>query len=126
MKTDKQKNIKGKFEIDILAVNGVEIVVVEVKTTLRLKDVNYFIEKFDQMEEGEMENVYGHAGGYDFTGTSSSHDHTNPAAPPTGGDWPGQGIMFPIGYCMDHLIPCKINPIHQLWPRGSAMSGLVD
>ena len=40
------QNIKGRCPIDILAVNGEEIVVVEVKTTLRSKDVDSFIEKF--------------------------------------------------------------------------------
>ena len=42
------QNIKGRFQIHILAVNGEEIVVVKVKTTLRLKDVDYFIEKLEK------------------------------------------------------------------------------
>ena len=42
------QNIRGKFrgehwEVDILAINGEEIVVVEVKTTLKVKDVGRFI-----------------------------------------------------------------------------------
>ena len=42
------QNIRGKvqgehWEVDILAINGEEIVVVEVKTTLRVKDVGRFI-----------------------------------------------------------------------------------
>ena len=57
------QNIKGKFEIDILAVNGEEIVVVEVKTTLRLKDVNYFIEKLEKFKtafpEYKNKKIYG-------------------------------------------------------------------
>ena len=44
------QNIKGeregeKWEIDILAINGKEVVVVEVKTTLTVKHVDHFIEK---------------------------------------------------------------------------------
>ena len=35
----------GKYEFDILAVNGDEVVVVEVKTTLRPNDTDYFIKK---------------------------------------------------------------------------------
>ena len=57
------QNIKGKFEVDILAVNGEEIVVVEVKTTLRLKDVNYFIEKLEKFKtafpEYKDKKIYG-------------------------------------------------------------------
>ncbi len=33
------------YEVDIIATNGEEIVVVEVKTTLRLKDVDHFVNK---------------------------------------------------------------------------------
>ena len=33
------------YEFDILAVNGEQVVVVEVKTTLRPEDVTYFLEK---------------------------------------------------------------------------------
>ena len=36
------------FEFDILAVNGEEVVVVEVKTTLRAKDVKHFLQKLDR------------------------------------------------------------------------------
>ena len=36
------------FEFDILAVNGEEVVVVEVKTTLRAKDVKHFLRKLDR------------------------------------------------------------------------------
>lgn len=36
---------KKKFEFDLIAVNGDEIVVVEVKTTLRPDDVKQFIKK---------------------------------------------------------------------------------
>ena len=44
------QNIKGRCSIDILAVNGEEIVVVEVKTTLRPKDVDSFIEKLEKFK----------------------------------------------------------------------------
>ena len=45
-------NVKGVYkgrswEIDIIAVNGNETVVVEVKTTLRMRDVNLFIKKLN-------------------------------------------------------------------------------
>ena len=36
------------FEIDILALNGTEVVVVEVKTTLRPRDVTRFVEKLSR------------------------------------------------------------------------------
>ncbi|MCY4523574.1 MAG: hypothetical protein OXB84_02420 [Halobacteriovoraceae bacterium] len=44
------QNIKGtyqgeRWEIDILAVNGDEVVVVEVKTTMTVRDVDFFMEK---------------------------------------------------------------------------------
>ena len=41
------KNSKYNYEFDILAVNGKEIVAVEVKTTLETDDVKYFIEKLN-------------------------------------------------------------------------------
>lgn len=41
----------GHFEIDILAVNGAEVVVVEVKTTLRPKDVTRFLKKLSEFVE---------------------------------------------------------------------------
>ena len=41
--TEKDGKTKRK-EFDILAVNGIEVVVVEVKTTLRPSDVSYFLE----------------------------------------------------------------------------------
>ena len=45
--------VKGRrngehFEYDILAANGEEVVVVEVKTTLRAGDVTHFLEKLDK------------------------------------------------------------------------------
>ena len=49
-------NVKGgrdgwHYEFDILAVNGGEVVVVEVKTTLRAEDVTHFLEKLDHFTE---------------------------------------------------------------------------
>ena len=41
------KDSKYDYEFDILAVNGKEIVAVEVKTTLDTDDVKYFIEKLN-------------------------------------------------------------------------------
>ncbi|MBB1125930.1 hypothetical protein [Thiospirillum jenense] len=41
----------GNYEFDILAHNGDEVVVVEVKTTLRPKDVTHFIAKLDCIKE---------------------------------------------------------------------------
>ena len=40
----------GNYEFDIIAHNGEEIVVVEVKTTLRPKDVTRFLGKLDQLK----------------------------------------------------------------------------
>jgi Holliday junction resolvase-like predicted endonuclease len=40
----------GNYEFDIIAHNGAEVVVVEVKTTLRPDDVNKFLEKLGQMK----------------------------------------------------------------------------
>ncbi len=39
------------FEFDIIAHNGNEIVIVEVKTTLRPKDVEHFVDKLNQAKE---------------------------------------------------------------------------
>ena len=49
-------NVKDKwdglhYEFDILAVNGEEVVVVEVKTTLRAEDVTHFLEKLGHFTE---------------------------------------------------------------------------
>ena len=41
----------NNYEFDILAHNGNEVVVVEVKTSLRPKDVKNFIHKLDQMKQ---------------------------------------------------------------------------
>ena len=39
---------EGKnWEIDLVAINGTEVVVVEVKTTLRVKDISHFAKKLD-------------------------------------------------------------------------------
>jgi len=48
--------VKGRkngddYEFDIIAHNGTEIVIVEVKTTLRVKDVKKFLTKLDNVKE---------------------------------------------------------------------------
>ena len=44
--TNAKKNYgERRWEFDILAVNGEEVVVVEVKTTLKVDDVDYFVER---------------------------------------------------------------------------------
>ena len=52
-----------RFEFDIVAVNGKEVVVVEVKTTLKVQDVDYFLEKLvsftDFAPEYRGKKVYG-------------------------------------------------------------------
>ena len=40
-----------RWEFDILAVNGQEVVVVEVKTTLKVDDVDYFVERLQDLPE---------------------------------------------------------------------------
>ena len=40
----KHSSEKGQYEYDIIATNGKEIVVVEVKTTLRVQYVKHFLE----------------------------------------------------------------------------------
>ena len=57
-------NIEGKdYEFDIIAVNGDEVVVVEVKTTLKVKDVDYFKTKMDRFtdlcSEYKGKKIYG-------------------------------------------------------------------
>ena len=57
-------NVDGEnFEYDIIAVNGKEIVIVEVKTTLRVKDVNHFHRKLwkakKYMPEYKDRTIYG-------------------------------------------------------------------
>lgn len=51
------------FEFDIIAHNGREIVIVEVKTTLRVKDVKHFVTKLKKarvwLDEYKDYNVYG-------------------------------------------------------------------
>ncbi len=58
-----KKHGEQQFEFDILAFNGEEIVVVEVKTTLDIKELNYFIKKLnrvtDFMPEFKGKKVYG-------------------------------------------------------------------
>ena len=47
------KNEDGErnWEFDLLAVNGDEVVVVEVKTTLKVKDVDHFLNKLGDFKE---------------------------------------------------------------------------
>jgi hypothetical protein len=57
-------NHKGKsFEFDIIAVNGAEIVIVEVKTTLRPDDVRDFLDKLSEartlLSEYKDKTIYG-------------------------------------------------------------------
>ncbi len=63
------------YEFDIIAVNGKEVVIVEVKTTLRVKDVTKFIEKLSLakvwMPELRNKDIYG-AVAY-LTANSDSH-----------------------------------------------------
>jgi len=51
------------FEFDIIAHNGNEIVIVEVKTTLKVKDVDHFIGKLEKaktwMQEYSSYKIYG-------------------------------------------------------------------
>ena len=59
-----ERKIDGKqYEFDIIALNGKEVVVVEVKTTLRLQDVNHFVEKLevfkDVFKEYKDKTIYG-------------------------------------------------------------------
>ena len=50
--TNYKPKYKGQeFEFDIVSVNNKELVVTEVKTTLRVGDVNYFIKKLDQFTD---------------------------------------------------------------------------
>jgi Holliday junction resolvase len=51
-----QQRVSGRkkdinFEFDIIAVNGDEIVVVEVKTTLKSEDIKHFISKLEHVRE---------------------------------------------------------------------------
>ncbi len=52
-----------KAEYDAILANGSEVVIVEVKTTLREKDVNYFLQKLEEvknyMPEYKNKKVYG-------------------------------------------------------------------
>ena len=50
--TNAKKNYgERRWEFDILAVNGEEVVVVEVKTTLKVDDVDYFLERLQDFPE---------------------------------------------------------------------------
>ena len=66
--TDTIKRRKGRrdgidYEFDIIAINGSEIVIVEVKTTLRSGDIRHFLKKLvqakDWMPEYADKTVYG-------------------------------------------------------------------
>ncbi len=59
-----KRTVNGKdYEIDIIAINGKEIVVAEVKTTLGKKDVDKFIKKLkvfkDYFKEYKNRKIYG-------------------------------------------------------------------
>ncbi len=59
-----EKNFNGKqYEYDIIATNGKEVVVVEVKTTLNLRDVDKFVKKLEVFKkvfpEYKNKRVYG-------------------------------------------------------------------
>ena len=51
------------YEVDIIAINGEEVVVTEVKTTLKVKDVNHFINKLKNFKnvfkEYKDRKIYG-------------------------------------------------------------------
>ncbi|MDE0218944.1 MAG: hypothetical protein OXJ90_06720 [Spirochaetaceae bacterium] len=50
--TNVERNYGGRrWEIDILAVNGAELVAVEVKTTLKVRDVNHYLDTLRQFTE---------------------------------------------------------------------------
>ena len=50
--TNAKKNYgERRWEFDILAVNGEEVVVVEVKTTLKVDDVDYFVQRLQDFAE---------------------------------------------------------------------------
>jgi Holliday junction resolvase len=49
------RNENKEMEFDIIAINGKEIVVVEVKTTLKNDDVNYFIDKLKKFKSSFRE-----------------------------------------------------------------------
>ena len=61
---EREKTYKGKkYEFDIIAIDGGEMVVVEVKTTLRLQDINHFEAKLKLFKEifpaYKKKNIYG-------------------------------------------------------------------
>ena len=59
----KKINGQARIEIDIIAVNGEEVVAVEVKTTMKVRDVDHFVEMLGQfaalLPEYEGRKVYG-------------------------------------------------------------------
>jgi Holliday junction resolvase len=61
--TTNYRDENKEMEFDIIAINGKEIVVVEVKTTLKNDDVNYFVEKLNKFKssfhEFEDKTLYG-------------------------------------------------------------------
>ena len=59
-----ERKYNGKeYEFDIIAINGDAVVVVEVKTTLRLEDIEHFIRKLEVFKqvfpEYESKDIYG-------------------------------------------------------------------
>ena len=63
LKNMKREHGERQFEFDIIAINGPEIVVVEVKTTLTVRDVDYFMKKLqnftDFAPEYQGKKIYG-------------------------------------------------------------------
>ena len=63
------------YEFDILVIDGEELVIVEVKTTLRPKDVTKFVEKLDQCKVWMPEYAAGKVhGGVAFIQADASAD----------------------------------------------------
>ena len=53
--TNAKKNYgERRWEFDILAVNGEEVVVVEVKTTLKVDDVDYFVQRLQDFADNHQ------------------------------------------------------------------------
>ena len=69
------------YEFDIIAVNGNEIVVVEVKTTLKVDDVQYFLQKLSMvkqwMREYSDKTVYGAVAWLKNDGSASTFAQKN-------------------------------------------------
>lgn len=64
-------------EFDIILANGSEVVIVEVKTDMKIEEVNYFIEKMSRIKEYfphyEDKNVYGAVAGIRYSENSDKY-----------------------------------------------------